>query len=170
MSYSKHTAQIILNVTLISAFIGIFFFTYAAKVEKDIVKSQSEYIATDLAESIKSFIPEKTRIDLSLAIGEPTGTEDVDKAAEDSNNKLLKKAAISLGIVFIIGVVLTFVIVKFANIELNILKESFVILLFVAFTEYMFLNIVTRNYKIADTNFVKKEILTSVKKSFPEKK
>ena len=55
MIYEK-IASTILSIILMSAFLGIFFFTYAAHVEKNIVKNQSANIINDLTEDLNSIL------------------------------------------------------------------------------------------------------------------
>ena len=53
-------ADVILNVTVIVTFIGLFFFTYGKTVEQKIVRKQSEFIADSLAKDIGMFIDSQT--------------------------------------------------------------------------------------------------------------
>jgi hypothetical protein len=55
------------------------------------------------------------------------------------------------------------VICIIGDLNFRVLLESIVILFFVALTEILFLNLVARNYKIADPNFVKRQLLESIK-------
>ena len=57
----KLLTQIILNVTLISVFIGVFFFTYGKYVEKKIINEQTAYIAESLAKDIGFYLPKETK-------------------------------------------------------------------------------------------------------------
>lgn len=163
----KQICQIILNVTIISSFIGIFFFTYASTVEKQILEDQSKYIAETMADNVKNFIPGDVKQDIVKTLNKPDLSQQ-DKDAEDSNKKLRKKALIVLGTLFIVGIIATFVVSKIGNIGFHIVKEAIVILFFVALTEFLFLNIITRNYKVADPNFVTSEMLKSVRKVYSE--
>ena len=160
----KHICQIILNVTLISVFIGIFFFTYGKSVEEDIITDQSEYIASDIASELNIFLTDDVKTELKNSLNAPS-MEEEDKKANDSNKDLVKKSAIILSILFAVGITIVFVTVRWAKVNENILLESFIILCFVAFTEFLFLNLIARNFRIADDNFVKKQMIVSIKKS-----
>lgn len=164
----KQLCQIILNVTIISSFIGVFFFTYAATVEKEILEDQSKYIAENMADKVKIFLPEDLKQEIANDLQEPDLSKE-DKDAEESNKELRNKALIVLGVLFIVGILATLVVSKIGNIGFHIVKEAIIILLFVALTEFLFLNIITRNYKVADTNFVTKEMLKSVRNVYSEK-
>lgn len=161
MSYKK-AAHIVLNVTIISTFIGVLFFTYGKKVEKQIVQDQSKYIAKTIANDVKLFIPLELKIKLKEQLKVPDMSKE-DAAVEKSNSELQKKAMIVLGVLFFIGITTTIIICIIGKLNLRVLLESVVILIFVALTEILFLNLVARNYKIADPNFVKKEFLEAIK-------
>jgi len=163
----RQICQIILNVTIISSFIGIFFFTYAATVEKEILEDQSKYIAETMADNVKIFLPENVKQEIANDLQEPDLSKE-DKDAEESNKELRNKALVVLGILFIVGILATFVVSKIGNIGFHVVKEAIIILLFVALTEFLFLNIITRNYKVADPNFVTSEMLKSVRKVYSE--
>ena len=161
----KQICQIILNVTIMSTFIGIFFFTYAASVEQDIVKEQSEYIAETMANKIKFLLPQDVKDELSQLEAPDMTKADAD--VKKSNTELRNKAMIVLGVVFVIGIIATLIVAKIGNVGFHIVKESIIILLFVAVTEFTFLNIVTKQYKVADPNFVTGEVLKSIRNVYP---
>ena len=161
MNY-KQAAHIVLNITIISTFIGVLFFTYGKTVEKQIVQDQSEYIAKTIANDIKIFIPNELKIKLKEQLKVPDMSKE-DAAVEKSNSELQKKAMIVLGVLFLIGITTTLVICIIGDLNFRVLLESIVILFFVALTEILFLNLVARNYKIADPNFVKRQLLESIK-------
>jgi hypothetical protein len=165
MDYEQF-AQIVLNVTIVCTFIGVFFFTYAAKIEKDIVKDQSEYIASSMATDIRVFLPPSVKEDITKNLTVPDMTDE-DDSVKKSNTKLMKKAMLVLGILFIVGITFTFILTKIGKLDMKILINAIIILLFVAITEFVFLNVITRNYNVADPNFVKYSLLKSVKKTFP---
>lgn len=161
----KQICQIILNVTIMSTFIGVFFFTYAASVEQDIVKEQSEYIAETMANKIKFLLPQDVKNELSQLEAPDMTKADAD--VKKSNTELRNKAMIVLGVVFVTGIIATLIVAKIGNVGFHIVKESIIILLFVAITEFTFLNIVTKQYKVADPNFVTGEVLKSIRNVYP---
>ena len=55
---AKHAANIIIATAMISVFLGIFFFTYASKVEQKIVVTRSTEIVDDLITTAKNAIPQ----------------------------------------------------------------------------------------------------------------
>ena len=133
----KQLCQIILNVTIISSFIGIFFFTYAATVEKEIIEDQSKTIAVSMANKVKYFIPGDVKQKIINDLQKPDLSNE-DKDVEKSNKDLRNKAFFVLGILFIVGILATIIVSKIGNVGFHIVKEAIIILLFVALTEFLF--------------------------------
>jgi hypothetical protein len=163
----KQIAQIILNIAFVSSIIGVLYFTYGKNVEKLIVQDQSEYIAQTMGSDIKMFFPADIRQSIVSNLTVPDMSK-ADAEAEETNAALEKKAAEVLGLLCIIGISLALIICWYGNVsKKHLFIEAGVILCFVVATEVSFLNIVGRNYKSADPNFVKCEILKSIKTEFP---
>jgi len=55
--------SILSSVGIVMMFLGIFFFTYAATVEQEIVKINANIIVEDLLDTIAPVLNEKTKID-----------------------------------------------------------------------------------------------------------
>ena len=166
MNY-KQIVQIILNITLVSTIIGVLFFTYGKTIEKKIVEEQSAYIAKTIATDIKIFLPLELRQNIAAQLQVPDMRE-ADARVEVANAALQDQAVVVLGILFIVGIIVTLIICKIGNVnKTHVAIEAAVILVFVVATEVLFLNIIARNYKSADPNFVKCELLRSVKHEFP---
>jgi len=157
---SKQISQIILNVTLVSCFIGVLFFTYGSKVEQEIIQEQTENITKSITGDLQ-FLPDSLKQQIKEQLSVPNMESD-DLNAKESNSKLLKKSALVLGILFLVGMLLTIIIYITNKIDENIFTESLVILLAVGLTEVLFLNIISRPYKIADPNFVKYSMLSNL--------
>ena len=160
---SKSIINIIINVGLIATFISIFFFTYASKVEEDIVKNQAKIMVNDmmqivnpsLNESTKKMIMEYTLADMSKE----------DKIVLENNNKLINSGYSTLIIVFLVTQVVGLILaIYFKHDYFNIILINVIILVFVAITEYTFLNMIGASYISVDTNFIKWKILTSIQK------
>lgn len=166
----KQIAQIILNITFVSTIIGVLFFTYGKGVEQAIVKDQSEYISKSMATDLKVFFPDKTRQSIASQLTVPDMSA-ADADVETSNSQLELTAKKVLGCVFVVGVIITLIICWFGKVnKTHVFVEAGVILVFVIATEVAFLNLIGRNYKSADPNHVKCEILRSIKSAFPQNK
>lgn len=161
-------SNIILNVTLISTFIGIFFFTYGKKIEENVVKGQSELVASYLAKDISTFIDKDTAQKITSSLSPPDMTKQ-DQEVEENNKQLQSQAFNTLLIVLIGGLLLTIIIAKYYNLNLtDILQTNLTILAFVAITEYVFLTYIGQNFISLDPNFVRHKILISLKKSLED--
>lgn len=161
-------SNIILNVTLIATFIGIFFFTYGKKIEENVVKGQSELVASYLAKDISTFIDKDTAQKITSSLSIPDMTKQ-DQEVEENNKQLQSQAFNTLFMVLIGGLLLTIIIAKYYNLNLtDILQTNLTILAFVAITEYAFLTYIGQNFISLDPNFVRHKILISLKKSLED--
>ena len=159
---NKDIAQITLNITFISTIIAVLFFTYGKDVEKIIVQEQAKQIAYELTEDVKIFFPKTTREYIANSIQIPE--EKTDDNIMLKNADLVSKSIKIFGTICGVGILITLLICFFGNVNIfEVILESLVILAFAVFTEILFLNVIARNYKSADTNFVKLQILKSIK-------
>ena len=87
------TSNVILHIMIISVFIGVFFFTYGAYLEKRILQNQLDFLVDDTIGSFKIFIPE-----LSESIKKPLKEYQIkldpsaDIEVSKSNKQIMKKA------------------------------------------------------------------------------
>lgn len=160
-------SNIIIEVVFVATFLTIFFFTYVTTVENDIIKDQVNYIVESMLEDTKNFIPPEYLITLKNNLNtmkKPDLTE-ADNEVRASNNKIKKFCYKGIGI----GIVVLMGLTGLASYTLNfsyshILFENFILLIFIALTEFVFLNVFARNFISADTNKIKLEIIN---KMFP---
>lgn len=156
--------NIVMNVTLITTFIGIFFFTYGKIIEQNVVQTQSEQIADYLAKDISTFIDKNTAKKIAAQLTLPDMTKE-DKHVEEQNKKLQDYAFNILILVAISGLLFTIIYAKYYHLNIiTILKTNLTILFFVALTEYIFLTYIGQNFISLDPNFVRTKILQSLKK------
>lgn len=167
MSISHQIVNIILSVTLIATFIGVFFFTYGKTVEENVVKTQSEFIATSLANDVSMFIgPEQAKF-ISKQITAPDMSQQ-DAEVSASNAALQKHAYTILAIAGIIGLLVSYGISRMYDMDFgSLLKSNLIILAGVAMTEYVFLTYIGQNFISADPNFVRYKILSVLKSKLP---
>jgi hypothetical protein len=161
---SEFIANVFISVTLIATFIGIFFFTVAAKIEQDIVKNQTKALVKDLVQ-YKVYLPESSKLFASIMVDnlKAPNMEAADAEAKASNSALLKKATklIVMGnILAILAVGGLYMYQKFDI--LHLLKENLFILFFVGLTELMFLVLIGRSYITADPNYVKYYLVKTI--------
>ena len=165
MMYEK-IANVLLSIVLMSAFLGIFFFTYAARVEKNIVKSQSERIVVDLTADLNDVLTPTQLSDLRDLVSPYIVTPDLskeDREIEENNKLLMKKASIVIITFVVIGLTAVFLLSKMENFSLkDIIIRNTIILFFVALTEFCFLTYLAQNYITIDSNFVKYKIINTL--------
>lgn len=154
---SHFIANTILHVVLISVFIGIFFFTYASKVEKEIVETRSIAIVQDLMKDYNALAPSSfTGKTISQNINTPDMSKD-DAEVEYNNKLLIMKVIKVLSIGFTIGILVVISICIYFKIPLKpLIITNLVSLFFVALTEFSFLTFFAKNYITIDSNYVKK--------------
>jgi hypothetical protein len=161
-------SNIVMNVTMISTFIGIFFFTYGKIIEENVVKGQSELVANYLAKDLSTFIDNATAQKLTSQLSPPDMTN-ADKQVELKNAELQSSAFNILILVAVGGLLFTIILAKYYTLNLqSILKTNFVILLFVGLTEYIFLTYIGQNFISLDPNFVRLKILQALQKKMSE--
>jgi len=162
---THHIATIILSVTLIATFIGVYFFTYGTYLEKVVVDNQMDYVVKDLVSDFKILAPEaaqSARISIQNIKEPDMRKEDEETAA--ANKKLLTTAMIVLASVFIAGIVSSLTIVFTTGVHA---KEFFITnliaIVIVGLTYFAFTNFAGRMFISADPNFVRKTILETLK-------
>jgi hypothetical protein len=166
----KNLLSIILNVCIISSFIGIFFFTFGLKYEEKIVNEQIKYLVNDLTTDLLHFLPENVTTNLKDQLNnyKLPDMSYTDKIVEKSNKKLKKKASIAI-LALLSFCVLSTLYLKYKfhdkltnTVVLHIFKDTFIILMVVALTEFIFLTLIGGNYMSIDPHTVKSDIITII--------
>jgi len=156
--------ELILYITFIAIFIGVFYFTYVISVEKEIIKSQASLIANDFATSV-NILPNNLIKSFKDNI-QTTNNTKLDENQIKHNNELRKKTYDTLFYVFISGILLSYFICEKNNYNYStFLIKAIIVLIFVGLTEYTFLIMVIKNYISADPNYIKYSLLNSLKNS-----
>ena len=127
--------KILLNVVLISTFIGIFFFTYETKIEKDIVEIQSTEIIQDLVGDFKKVLPR----DVMQAVYDfvspklvAPNLESEDEYVKQNNKALIKKATMIMTTFSVVGVTLLIIAAFIFKVDMKeIAIHSVITLVFV---------------------------------------
>jgi len=163
MFNKEEIANIILHVTLISTFIGIFFFTYASRIEENIVKKQVAFLIEDNREII-SLIPNDIKQNLVSKLNDiKLDLSEDDNKTTEQNKKLLLNAAKILSVVLIVGVYIVLKMSHMYNFNfVHLLKENLIILCFVALTEFVFLTFFVQHYLSIDPNIIKRKFITII--------
>jgi hypothetical protein len=175
-SITNRIFGIFLQVMLIFVFLTLFFFTYVGAVEKDAFKLQMNIVVDDLSDdmNVRQFVApgqEDTAtviMDGSLEVARRhamSETKKEDKKINDQNatirNKALKFIAIAGGLLVVVVIILvsTGHCVPF---HLHT-KEALIVVFFVALTEILFLNIITKKYWSVNPSDVRHQLGESMK-------
>lgn len=168
---TESKATIILSVTLVATFIGVYFFTHGAHLERMIVEEEMDYVVLQLVGNLRTLSPELANIvKKSVDNIQMPNMEQADIEADLYNKKLLRKAMIVIGIILIVGVFISVSLLLYAKNKhpddvsiVYFLITNMISLFFVGLTYYLFTSFIIRYYKSADPNFVKKKILEVIK-------
>lgn len=167
---------IISQVFLIFLFLTIFFFLYVVVVEKDVFQSQINLIVDDVMKDIqiKDILPPEVLTNkealimvsngaLAIAREKLEQTSDAQKIDRDNKNLIEhtgKILMLSAGAVIIMSLIL--LMIGFCLPLKQQIKESLVVVIFIAITEFIFLNFVVKKYISADPNKVKTLIAQAI--------
>ena len=165
----KDIILIILNIVFISVFIGIFFFTYASKVEGVILQKQIDFLVQDFVGKEVSLLPKDVLINIrdTLKNTKLPDMSDADNKVAQNNKDLINKSIIAFSIIFIIGIAICIYLYINSDITMSeiiwILINAFIMLFVVGITEYVFLNYIAKNYYSIETNTIKRDIIDILK-------
>lgn len=161
--------NIILSIVLSSIFIGLFFFTYGKNIEKACVVNNVNFLIEDTISPIKSFISDDQKKFLLKSVNniKLDNMDEQDNAVENSNNILLKKSFIILSSVFLAGLLLSYILYRYSNKDQSfsviITRNIIILLLGIAFIEFLFAYFIPSQFISADPNLLKKRIFETIK-------
>ena len=170
----EETIKITFQVIIIFIFVGVFFFTYAAHIEKNIVQKQVNDIVVDLLGSAQTLWPtvspgtNVSDFNASIQASKPKNLAAQDAEVNASNKIILDKAVKSIAIITALGLAVIVAIGFYSKSKgervdyMAILKNDTIILLFVAMVEFSFLTFFAQNYRTIDSNFVKYKTLNTI--------
>jgi ABC-type phosphate/phosphonate transport system permease subunit len=171
MFYSELFIKIITNVLFISLYIAIFFFTYGSVLEKQVVKEQMAFLVNNISNIIKLFGPTvNSELGVFFNHLSPPDLSHEDHFVQELNNKTLQKAILA-NVCFLICVIICVVIVYFFarnnNIDIDIIKilsQNFIILIFIALTEFLFFKYFAAKYISINPNETKLTVIENLQK------
>lgn len=159
-------SNVILSVAFAATFIGIFFFTYAKNVEKDVVVNNVNYTVDSLLSGITVLVNDNVKTILSnqvsqVKLGDMSGA---DKEVDENNKKLLIQSAQILGTILVVSLVSTFMIAKYYDLDFTeLIIQNLILLCGIGLTEFVFLKYIIANFISANPNIVKKKVLEMLK-------
>ena len=175
------------QIVFVFVFLTIFFFVYVVKVERGEFEQQMNYVVdTILTENLEKELLSSADNKLSKAEmiavlsglidgvefqaseSSKSGVKDVNAKNSEIRIKGFKNLAIVVGIL-IVASILLLVIGYCLRIRHQIIEALWVVL-FVALTEFTFLQVVAKNYKSADPNKVKRTLGAAITKWIKDNK
>jgi len=154
--------QILLTAVSVSFAIVVLFFTYTKTIEKQVMFNISE----DISEYIKApfvFIPSEYISDIKNKLKqyeENTDSSKSDAKIKRENDELMYKSYTIFGIIFALGLILSYIITRNTDLFIN----SFEVTAVAVTIEVLFLILIFKNYKFLDLNQVKSHLSRHVKK------
>ena len=163
---SQEIAYIILSFVLTATFISVFFFTYVASVEEDIIKTQISGVINDFVSSTNLFLTPEQKSQVGKIIVENLSVPNMsksDKEASETNKNLVKKSMVIFGSLIGIGILIIAGLWYFYRFDMmEIFRYSLIILALVVMTEILFVTLVTKNYRLIDQNYLTYLIITNL--------
>jgi hypothetical protein len=155
--------NILVALTIFSAFLSIFYFTYASYIENQILNNQIKILIDNLTYNIKDFnIDTKYLLKIINQTKLPDLTKE-DNEVTNTNSQLIKKALLIFGVFSLISLIIIVIISYIYKLNIKeILKNNFILLIFVAITEIFFLNVIAKSYRSLDPNIVKKNFINNL--------
>jgi len=163
--FDEHMAiNIFINIGLISALLGIFYFTYATTIEGNIVKMNAITSVNNIMNTLAPLLNNKLKAQFLNNLKAPDLAEE-DEKTQKANDALMYDAYSKLLIILDIGLTIGFIIsVLYGHNFIKILGLNLIIVILIGCTEFTFLNFIPNNFIALDTNFVRFTILTELKK------
>lgn len=166
--FFRHMANVVLHVALMASFLAIFYFTFVANVEKEIVSIQAKNLVESIVQVPIAMLTPQQRAYLYYQANKvklPDMSEE-DAEVEKSNSDLLTSAikfvvtivSVAIAIVLILWG-LTFYLCGHTWSLSYLFAENLYILVFVGLTEFAFLMLIAKNYASLDPNIAKKQLL-----------
>jgi hypothetical protein len=165
--------NILLHIMLISAFLGSYFFTFGAYLEREVLKDQLNFLVDTTLHPVRILFPNMSN-DIKQKIKQQKFIldEKADKNSEENNKKTVDMAIKFITIFFVIGFIVILFLSKILDKEglttMQFLKKLFmhnlIILIFIAMTEFIFAFFFAKKYMSLDTNKLKKQIFISLDK------
>lgn len=160
-------ADTVVHVTMVAVFVGIFFFTYATFIEKQVVARTTEQLTSGLMEEVEAWLT-PTQNQLLMEQLQQLQAPDLtaaDAAAKLKNDETLTTAIVALGALVIVGLIILLIVSKVSSTPIN-WKEVFVtngiVLAATALVEFLFLTCLAQFYVPASLDDFKVTMYTTL--------
>lgn len=167
INYSELSITVITNVLFISLFLGLFFFTYAAYIEGQVVKDQMLFLSEEISSSVKILGPDITNSFKNYVNNLPElNLDEADKTVEKMNLGTKYNAIIAnVGFALLVAGGVYFIYKssdKSFSIN-NILIKNGIILFFVALTEFVFLTFFGAKFISLNPNSIVHNVIDKIR-------
>ncbi len=166
INISSHDfAFILLTVACMATFLSIFYFTYTASVEKEIITKQMNYVTNNLLDELNIVLPDEYKGNIYNYIKNinPPNMEKQDFDTNESNKKIIDKTLKIVLPGLFIALSIVFIMSKQYNFSfMDVFFRTFLTIIIVAIVEFLFLNQFASKYISANANLVKYNILSAI--------
>jgi hypothetical protein len=158
-------ADLIIHVALIATFIIVFFFSYAAMIEKKIVSNQTSEIIKIFTEKISAFLSDEQNAKMRslLKTTNPPDLSASDAQVAKSNSDIELKTTRIMIIYLGASLVLVSILYYYGSFSLQpLFIKNFFALGAIALVDFVFISFFARNYKPSDYSIVEKSFYKTV--------
>ena len=162
---------ILIQVLGIFIFLCIFFFTYASRIERDIVENQIDFILKDTLGIHTNLLPESVKVFLNNNLNQTTPIDTVNESNDAIKEKTKRILFIFTSVVAaIVGICI--VLARqgkpyFKDLKLKrIIIEIIIIIIAIGLTEFGFLTFLAQDFISVDPNELKAHFFENIKNSF----
>jgi type IV secretory pathway VirB2 component (pilin) len=169
---SEFVCTVLFQVVLVFSFLSIFYFTYAKNKEKDTVINNVNFLLNSFTSNSPLKIPQNVKDQIKQnASSSPTPESlKADRETEANNKSIFKKTMKTLAktLMVVLIIIMTCKYMEGKNsffVEIHMKKlliQSVIILLFVALTEFLFLNYLGSKFISINPNKLKAVVLQNV--------
>lgn len=143
--------NIIFSIIFLTTFLVIFFFSYAQYIEENVITTQSEELVNYFTENLFTFLSPSQKQKISNFLKNVSFP--VNNSYEETNKKIIKKTILFFSIFDGSLIMIVFILFCFDKINLShLLLNNIILLIFVFLTEFIFLNIIVKEYISFDPN------------------
>jgi hypothetical protein len=153
--------NVVVNITMITIFICVFFFTYAKHVEKRIIVTQTADLAKTMTSTLTMF--PKVRAELRPLVNSLNIQETKDENVAANNRIIVNNTIMIIGFWSIWTLMIVGIIAYIYKVDMRrIILVNIIILAVVGLTEFFFLECIASNYISFDPNYVKYTLLDTL--------
>lgn len=163
--------NILLHIMLISAFLGSYFFTFGAYLEREVLEDQLNYLVDTTLQPMKILVPNiTTDIKNKMKSYNFKIDEKSDIETAEQNKKTVDRAIKLITFFFVLGLIVIVILsrtldregMSYSEFFKKLITRNLIIMIFIAATEFIFAFFFAKKYMSLDTNRLKKQIFVSL--------